>query len=127
MLIFGHDYIDYDAFVAIDCIDDIASTQPNQTVFISSIKTNIDTVKYCKSNGVKYAIVCQSAKDAIFANALKASYIITDPNNSKVIQEIATEYMFDAKILASISSDDDIESIANLGIDGVILEQAIQR
>jgi len=127
MLIFGHDYIDYGTFIAINGISDIASTQPNQTVLIQSIDANIDTVRYCKSNDIKYAIICQSIKDTLLANALNASYIITNPSNSKAIQEIATEYMFDAKILASISSDEELESIGKLGIDGVIFEQAIKR
>jgi len=126
MLIFGHDYIDYDAFAVVDDISDIALTKPNQTLLIKSVDVDIQTVKYCKSNNIRYAILCQNIKDALFANALNASYIITNKSNSKIIQDIATEYMFDAKILAFITSTEEIEDLAKLGIDGVIFEKAIK-
>jgi len=126
MLIFGHDYIDYETFAVVDDISDIASTKPNQTLLIKSVDIDIQTIKYCKSNNISYAILCQNIKDALFANALNASYIITNKSNSKTIQDIATEYMFDAKILAFITSTEEIEDLAKLGIDGVIFEKAIK-
>ena len=61
----------------------------------------------------------------MYASSLNARYIIVDKEMAKTAQNIAENYLFDAKILVKIESEDEIEEIAILGIDGVLLSNAV--
>jgi len=121
MLIFNHPWIESPKFYRVDNIRDIDNTPPNSIVHLSSLPYSIDIAKYCQKNLVPFAIDINSIKHSIFANILGAKYIICSPNLSKDIMPIAQNYLFDTKVLATISQENEIEEMAKVGVDGVIL------
>jgi len=56
---------------------------------------------------------------------LGAKYIICEEDDASFIQPIATEYLFDTRLLVLIHSETEISKIARIGIDGVLLSEAI--
>ena len=61
----------------------------------------------------------------MYASSLNARYIIVRKEMAKTAQNIAENYLFDAKILVKIENEDEIQEIALLGIDGVLLSNAV--
>lgn len=125
MLIFGHNLIPSECFAPVSSIPEIAKTKPNQTILLDSLESNIDTIKYCQDHDISYAVNSNTIKDSIFANALGATYILVESKQAKMVQDIATEYLFDSKVLAYIEDDSQIEDMALLGIDGVLFAPAL--
>jgi hypothetical protein len=125
MLLFGHDYIAYEPFYHISDIEAIAKTPSNSTLFLVFDVNNLDIITYLKENAIAFALEVTSLKEAIFAQNLGASYIITDENNATSIQKCAEHYLFDAKILCRAHNDEAIERLALEGIDGIIFAEAI--
>jgi len=121
MLIFGHKWVDSPKFYQIKTIHDIDKTPPNSIIFIRNLPKNIELIKYCQQNSVLFAIETNSIKEAIFANTFDAKYIITTKKLAKELTPIAQNYLFDTQILALISNDFEIEEMAKVGVDGVIL------
>lgn len=99
MIILGHSLIKNEEFKVVDTLDSID-----------------------KDTSVNYAIKIDTIKDVIFANALNVKYIIVNKQNAQAIQKIANEYLFDSRIIVTIKSEDEIEELANLGIDGVLFD-----
>jgi len=81
--------------------------------------------QYCQENDIAYALVTNNLDDAIFANALGAKYMICEEDIALMIQPIAQEYLFDARILVLIHNTKEISKIARGGIDGVVFAEAI--
>lgn len=123
MIIIGNENIQAPRFVNITTIEDIKNnTKPFDVVVFNY---DVDIARYCNENDLSYAVISDSIKDAIFANALNANFIVTQQNGVE-IQKIAENYMFDAKILQTISNDSEIENVALNGIDGVIYKNSIK-
>lgn len=123
MIIIGNENIQAPRFVNITTIEDIKNnTKPLDIVVFYY---DVDIARYCNENDLSYAVISDSIKDAIFANALNANFIVTQQNGVE-IQKIAENYMFDAKILQTISNDSEIENVALNGIDGVIYKNSIK-
>lgn len=122
MILIGDEIIPCETIVKINSIDDIKSTKPNSTIIFDF---NVDIMTYCKNNSVQYGIIIYSIKEAIYANALKAKYIITDIESSAQVQKIAQNYMFDSRILAIIEQDSQIEEVALAEIDGIIYKKLV--
>lgn len=122
MIIIGNSNIPFIDIQTVQSKSDITNTKSNCTV---AFKYDIELLKYCSTNGLKSLVMVQNLQEAIFANSLNALYIVTDNNLSKKIQKIAENYMFDSKIIEIINNDDEIESIAVDGIDGVIYKRLI--
>ena len=80
---------------------------------------------HCQENSVPFSVVANHLDDALFANALGAKYIICEEDDALMIQPIANEYLFDARILVLIHSEKEISKIARGGVDGVIFADAI--
>lgn len=125
MIIFGHYFIKTEPFYLIKKSEDIAKTPSNSTVVFQFDENSIALCEYCQKNGVSFAIIADSVKDAIFANALEASYIISDKILSPKVQKMADSYMFDAKVLLYGSDESDLEWAAESEIDGIIFEKGI--
>ncbi|HHD81474.1 MAG TPA: hypothetical protein ENK99_07815 [Campylobacterales bacterium] len=121
MQIFNHSWINSPKFYKIESIKDIENTPPNSIVSLSPLPYSIDIAKYCQKNLVPFIIEVNSIKDSIFANILGAKYIISSPNLAKEIMPIAQNYLFDTQVLATISKEDEIEDMARVGVDGVML------
>ncbi|MEA3315009.1 MAG: hypothetical protein U9Q30_04065 [Campylobacterota bacterium] len=117
MIIIGDEYIPFETIENIKTIEDIKSTKPNSTLIFNF---NKDIMVYCINNSIEYAVKVNSIVEIIYANGLEAKYIL--PNNSilEISQKLADSYMFDSKILATISKIEEIEDIAIKEIDGVI-------
>lgn len=123
MILIGDEIIPYETIVKINSIDDIKSTKPNSTLIFDF---NVDIMTYCQNNSVKYGVVVSSVKEAIYANALRAKYIISDINMAEKIQKVAQNYMFDSRVLAVIEQDLQIEEVAFVQIDGAIYKCLIE-
>ena len=121
MLIFNHPWVESPKFYRVTSIKDIENTPPNSIVSLSTLPYSIDIAKYCQKNLVPFAIDIDSIKNSMFANTLGAKYIICSPKLAKEIMPIAQNYLFDTRVLVTISKEDEIEDMAKVGIDGVIL------
>ena len=121
MLIIGNKNIPYEKIKSINSIEDIKNTSAE---FIVYFKYDIDTIKYCFDNNVKCAVYVSTVTESIFCNALDVNFIISN-NNTKQIQNIADNYMFDSKILQIIIDDNDIQKVAINEIDGCIYKEIL--
>ena len=122
MLILGSKYIDSPKFVKVSTVEDIDKTTPNDILLIE-FKPSFELAKYCKENSLAYAIEAKSALDAIYASNLEASFVIADIELAQTLQKLADNYLWDMKILVKINSEEDIEKVALLGIDGAYIAQ----
>ncbi len=117
MIILGDEFVSCEEFYLIHSKEDIKNTKANSVLLFSH---NLSLESYCKENNLFFAVYVSSVKEALYANALSATYIISKKDLSIKIQKIADNYMFDAKNITIISSSDEFEEIANLEIDGLI-------
>jgi len=125
MHIFGHRWIRNRDFKKVFTKDDIKKTDSNDIVLLEPLSDSIELAQYCQDNSIPFAVTVGSTKDAIFANALKALFIICQIEDATMIQPIAQSYLFDTRILVLITSEREIEKMAQLSIDGVIFPEAI--
>ena len=121
MLIFGAKDIETPNLFNVTSVEDIKNSSPKDIVLLNSLSSPYSLAKYCQENELAYAVEIASIKEAIFASNLGASFIICNFELAKELQKIADNYLWDSKILAKISSEDEIESVAILGIDGAIV------
>jgi len=126
MKIFGHLWIESKSINQIYSINDIQNSNANSIILLEPLDKSIELAKYCQKNHISYALNISSIKEAIFANELGASYIITSQEKATQIQPIAQNYLFDTEILAIIENEDDISQLAKDGIDGVVFANAIK-
>ncbi len=117
MILIGDKLVPFEEIFNISNIEDIKTTKANSTI---AFGYNEELIKYSFENDLNSAIIVNSIKESIYANALNAKYIIASKNLAKDIQKIAENYMFDSKVLAIIESNEEIEEIASYEIDGVI-------
>jgi len=125
MILFGHRFIESPSLYHIESIDAIQKTPPSSTLYIEFSELNLDIIKHTQINNLQTAIKVETITELIYATQLGASYIVCTKESAKSFQTIAEEYLFDAKILARISDEDEIEKLALLGIDGVLFSSAI--
>lgn len=125
MLLFGHRFIKSETFYHISDVSDIAHTPPSSTLFLAFSEQNLDIISHLNLNQLSFALGVDTITDIIYASALNARYIILSQDLAKTAQELAQEYLFDAKILVKIEKDATIEALALLGVDGVIYPSAI--
>jgi len=119
MKIFGHPWIESEAFYQIETIEAIAETASNSTLKIDHF--NIEFMSYCDKNSLAYMVVVSSIKEAIFANLFHAKYMLASKQLAKELMPIAQNYLFDSLVIASIEGDEDIEEMAQFNIDGVFI------
>ncbi len=125
MIIMGHPWIKSSTFHKVFNQEDIKKTKPESIVLLEPLMESHVLCHYCQSNQIPFAVVVNTLTDAIFANALDASYIICEEDDALQIQPVAQEYLFDARILVPIDDKKQIAKIAQHGIDGVIFTEAI--
>ena len=124
MILIGDNLVPHKNFAFIDSILDIEHTVANSTL-IFNYDENL--LIYARKNTLQSAVIVNSIKEAIYCNALNCQYIICDKKLAKTIQKIAENYMFDAKILAIIDTNDEIEKVALNEIDGVIYSSLLNK
>ena len=125
MLLFGHPFVKSEIFYHIFDIEGVVSTPPNSTIYLEFCEKNLDIVEYLRENGIPFAMEVASIGDLVVAENLGAKYICVDREFAKTAQDIAESYLFDAKILAHISCESELEELALLGIDGVVYPSAV--
>lgn len=125
MILFGHRFIESESFYHIDSISSIKKTPSNSLIYLDFNEENLDIIGHLVDNDIKFALHVESIKEVVYAENLGASYIILEQSLAKDAQKIANEYLFDAKILAHIESEDDIEDLAYKGVDGAIFLKAV--
>lgn len=123
MILIGDKNIPFENIATINEEKDIENTLPNSTVLFSF---DFNLMNFCKSHDVAYGVKISSIKEVIYSNALNAKYIICEKELSKQVQDIATNYMFDSRILAIIVEDNEIEELALNNIDGVIYKNILK-
>ncbi len=125
MLIFGHPWVESPNFVKVFSVEEISKSTPRDILLLEPLNVSIDLVRHCRSNELEFALTISTLKEALFANALGAGYVLCQHELGIEIQKIAEEYLFDTRILVLIEEEREIESMARFGIDGVVFSQAI--
>jgi hypothetical protein len=125
MLFFGHRFIESEHFYHISNIDAILNTPSNSVIYLEFGEDNLDIIRYANDNGIKIALYVESIKDILYASSLNATYIVIPNELAKTAQNLADTYLFDAKILVSVSDDSEIEELAVIGVDGVLYPNGV--
>lgn len=125
MLLFGHRLLPSDSFYHVSSIDSIKRTPPSSTICLEFSEENLDIIEHANANQVAMALRVKSVTEIIYAANLNAKYIFVVPKLAKTAQNIAENYLFDAKILVLIEEEEEIEELALLGVDGVVFANAI--
>jgi len=120
MKIFGHEWIESEAFYAVSTIDEIAQTPSNALLQLEPLSKSIEVAKHCQENHLRYALEVSSIEEALFANLLRATYVICEKALATELMPIAQNYLFDTQVLAKIERNE-IEEMAKCGVDGVII------
>jgi len=124
VLIIGHPLIPFKPLYKVTKIEDIKKTKPNCTILIDF--DDKELVQYSKAQDISLALHVKSIKDACLANALGAKFVVVDDDLlAKQVQDLATEYLFDTKILLQIEDENAIEKAAKNFIDGVVFKKGI--
>ncbi len=127
MLIFGHEWIESPRFVKVFSIPEIEKTSTGDILLLEPLNVSIDLARHCQKNGLPYAVTISETRDGVFANALGASYVVSEHEQAITLQKIAEDYLFDTKILVLIENERQIDTMLRFGIDGVIFPTAISQ
>ncbi|WP_324172221.1 hypothetical protein [Sulfurimonas sp.] len=125
MLIYGHRFIQSDIFYHVTNIDAISKTPPNSTIFLNFSEDNLETINHATSNEITLALGVKNITQIIYASSLGTSFIVIPKELAKTAQNIANDYLFDAKILIQVEDESELEELAIIGVDGVIFSNAI--
>ncbi len=125
MLLFGHRFIKNETFFHILDSDALLHTPPNAPIYVEFQESNLDIIEYLQTNKIRFALNVATITELIYGASLQASYIFVPKELAKTAQNIAENYLFDAKIVVHIENEDEIEPMALLGIDGVAFPSAI--
>jgi hypothetical protein len=125
MIFFGHRFIENESFYHISSIEAVQNTPPSSTLYIEFSETNLDIINHAFLNSMPTAIEVKNITELLYASSFGASYIVVEKALAKTAQNVAENYLFDAKILVMIENEDEIEELALLGVDGIILSNAI--
>ncbi|MFT7823967.1 MAG: hypothetical protein ABXS92_04320 [Sulfurimonas sp.] len=126
MIIIGHPWIESPKFYKVFSMNDIKQSEPGSVVVLEPLADSHKLAQYCQKNDIDYAVPVTKLKEAIFANALGASYIICEEDDdAMMIQPIAQEYLFDTRLLVLINEEKEITKVARSLIDGVLFAEAI--
>ncbi|WP_294965320.1 hypothetical protein [Sulfurimonas sp.] len=125
MYIYGHRFIESENFYHVTNIDAILNTPSNGAIYLDFSEDNLEIIKHTVSNEIILALGATTITEIIYASSLGASFIVVPKELSKTAQNIANNYLFDAKILIHITEEAEIEELAILGVDGVIFSNAI--
>ena len=117
MKIFGHKDIDHEQLYKVSSANEIFKTPNNSLLKIESF--DIDLLKYCQANNLRYMVRVTDIKEAVFANNFKATYMRVPKKLAKELMPIAQNYLFDTQVIAIIDAEKEIVEMAKTGVDGV--------
>ena len=123
MILIGDKLVPFEDVFLIKNIKDIENTKANSTVLFDFDE---EILTYCYKNELFCSVVVNSIKEAIYCNNLNVKYIISEKELSIELQKIADNYMYDSKILAIIDSNEELEQVAKLEIDGIIYRNLLK-
>lgn len=81
------------------------------------------TYKELVQKGCDVAIGVSDIKELIYACNIGVKYVLANREDAAIMQKIVDSYMFDAKLLAIIYEEDEIEWAATAEIDGVVFDE----
>ncbi len=116
MIILSHPHIPCVDLVAVDSIHKISQTTAEKVVRFAF---DWELLKHCHANGVAAAVDIVSVKQAVYANALEAKFLLCTLDVAKKVQPVAENYLFDAKVIAKHDCRL-IEEVIAAGIDGIL-------
>jgi hypothetical protein len=125
MILFGHRFIESENFYHVLSIDAIQNTPPSSIILVDFNEENLDIIDHAVINSMPLAIQVENITQIIYASSFGATYILVTKELAKTAQDLADNYLFDAKILVHVEEEDEIEELALLGVDGVIFSNAI--
>lgn len=155
MIIIGHPHIPSESFWHIASLSELenalkSTNNQNANVFWFSANDDRDFAlsKCCYEGKIPFCVVLSNVKECVLYSQYMPKYLIpaisfeifSAKNHAildsgliegsfklaKTCQKIADSYMFDSKILALISDENDIESVALESIDGAIFVSILQ-
>ena len=122
MIIIGYEPIAWEKFSKVLHIDDLETTQG--LVWFEANQSSLEIAKKCQDSHIPFAVCLDTIKDFLIFSALGAKYAIIT-KHFEHYQKLAENYLLDTKILCLIDSIDEIQEIAELGIDGVIFRRVL--
>jgi len=123
MLIFGIDALPCSQFVYCATVEEIASTTPKVVILTDSV----EVARHCFEHQLEYAFEAKSIKCLLIAYNLGAGYVLCSSFElSCELQEIATTYLMQTKVVWKIDDESSIEKGAKAGIDGVVFASALR-
>ncbi|WP_027326780.1 hypothetical protein [Helicobacter pametensis] len=121
MKIFGHPLIPSCNFIKISDQKEIDHIPAHLIVWWESTQDQqFSLAQFCQAQKVDYAVLIHNITDLLYFSHFGAKYLIASMDQIKIFQDIIREYLLDSLLLCIIQSEKDIESLALLGIDGVI-------
>lgn len=123
MLILNHPRIESLNIVYVHSQEQIAQTLPTDFLVLTcdSLEQTLALAHYCSNNAITYAKIVTSVKESLLLVNLNVRFLLcTNLNLAQSLQKLAETYLFDAKILFCIQDEEEIEKIAEYGIDGVL-------
>ena len=118
MLILNHSVVSPLEICVVDSLQDIQDSLPSAFLIL---RGDLTIAHFCYHNGLDYASVIQIIKEALLLVNLGVKFLICeDLEMAKELQNLAENYLFDAKVLLCIKEEEEMLEIAKLGIDGVI-------
>lgn len=123
MILIGDKLVPFEDIQRVLELSDIKNTKANSTILF---EYDENILFYTYKNQLSTATIVNSIKEAIYCNSLNVKYIISEKELAIQLQKIADNYMFDAKILAIIDSNNEFEQIAKCEIDGVIYRDLLK-
>ena len=118
MLILNHSVVSPLEICVVDSLQDIQDSLPSAFLIL---RGDLKIAQFCYQNGIDYASVIQNIKEALLVVNLGGKFFICEYlEMAKELQNLAENYLFDAKVLLCIKEEEEMLEIAKLGIDGVI-------
>ncbi len=125
MIIIGHRFVPSENLFHVKSIDAIKKTPPSSCIYLEFCEESLEIVNHARANNIHFALSVTTIAELLYASSLGASYILTQKEFSSIAQNLANEYLFDAKILSIIEKEEELEELALQSIDGVIFTNAI--
>lgn len=125
MILFGHPYIPSEKIFHIESIEAIAHTPSNSIVAVAFDPHNLDIIDHVRQNDIRFALFVHSTAEAVLAENMGASYLLVTPKEAEEIQKTAEHYLFDAKVLGYCETEETLEALIDLRLDGAIYPEAL--